>query len=380
MDKIFKKICLLTFTLVIANLLNSCGASDPIIYKNFQEILKSYKTYDEAVDNVNFSGGEGTKSSPYIIASANDLINLSKMMRPGNRERRYANAYYMQTKDVDLGGMVWAPIGFYDEDRDISRIGEDAFSGSYDGRGHEIRNMRIDIDEFAFSNTFKHSLAQGLFGSVSYQDNPDVGIRNIVLSDATIVYIDDDMPWHQNMCGGLVGIICSNNVSVENCTVTDIRIKTSANSTGMLVGKNQGKISDCHAKGKIDYTVFDAYVRVGGALGLNTGQAFNCESNCDIILTVQPVTTDDIEMWAGGFVGQNGSDELESYQSKIDRSSAVGTLSMTSKKKIVLFAGSFAGESWETAPISNSSTYFIDAQSGKEYPFIGSTKKQMSSI
>jgi hypothetical protein len=94
-------------------------------------------------------------------------------------------------------------------------------------------------------------------------------------------------------------------------------------------------------------------------------------------LTVNPVTTDEIEVWIGGFVGGNGSNEPKPGRSGIDRSSASGNLKRLNKKEISLYAGGFAGESWQDTPISICTATFSDARNGKEYPLVGMRKSNI---
>jgi hypothetical protein len=343
---------------------------------DYHEMVAAYLEYDKEMEYAEFSGGAGTKQSPYVIATPKDLKNLSIIMRPSNKTRAYANAYYVQTKDIDLGGIAWIPIGFYDESKSYTRRGEDAFAGSYDGQGHEISNMKILIDESAYITTFDHSDAQGLFGAVCSQDNLDAGIRNLTLKDADIVYRDDDMPWHQSICGGLVGLILPKDVSVENCTVASISINTTAWDVGMFVGENNGMVNNSYAKGSIQYTVLDSYDSIGGGVGYNAGNVKGCRSDCDITMDIQPVTDDEIEINVGGFVGRNGTEETELNQTKIEDSKAIGRLRLLDKKSITLIAGSFAGESWSHAPIVNSDADFTASDNGDKYPSIGALERK----
>jgi 3-hydroxy-3-methylglutaryl CoA synthase len=55
-------------------------------------------------DRVCFSGGSGTESDPFIISTADDLMELSKRVNDKAANRIYAAAHYMQNKDIDLAG------------------------------------------------------------------------------------------------------------------------------------------------------------------------------------------------------------------------------------------------------------------------------------
>lgn len=79
-----------------------------------------------------FSGGEGTESSPYLISTAADLTSLSQRTN-GSEAAQFAAAHYRQTADVDLSGVEFQPIG----------QGAVPFTGSYDGGSHKISHLKI---------------------------------------------------------------------------------------------------------------------------------------------------------------------------------------------------------------------------------------------
>ena len=55
-----------------------------------------------AVNGAEFAGGDGTKENPYCVSTAEQL----------NAVRNNLDAYYVQTKDIDLVGFKnWVPIG-----------------------------------------------------------------------------------------------------------------------------------------------------------------------------------------------------------------------------------------------------------------------------
>ena len=82
---------------------------------------------------------------------------------------------YVLTADIDLAGEEWTPIGAFvpgggeeGEQPDLTA----AFTGSFDGQGHTISNLKIDQPE---------AWAVGLFGCVA---NAEVG--NFTLENATV--------------------------------------------------------------------------------------------------------------------------------------------------------------------------------------------------
>jgi hypothetical protein len=80
--------------------------------------------------------GSGTSSDPYLIEDAQDLCNISNM-----------SAYYKMTADIDMSSVSFTPIG----------TSSSAFKGTFDGDGHEIKNLSISASDSSFA-------AVGLFG------------------------------------------------------------------------------------------------------------------------------------------------------------------------------------------------------------------------
>jgi hypothetical protein len=89
-----------------------------------------------------FSGGEGTVSSPYLIANGQDLDAIRGLLPA-------ANLHFKLIEDIDLYQFSnWTPIGTTDQ----------PFSGYFDGNMRTIHSIYIDVSE---------GLDAGLFGALS---------------------------------------------------------------------------------------------------------------------------------------------------------------------------------------------------------------------
>lgn len=85
---------------------------------------------DEAYDAVEFDG-KGSSSSPYLIHSADDFLDLKKYIEAG---LNFKGKYLRQTNDIDFSSEGnWSAIGASAEGA--------SFSGIYDGDGHVLRNI-----------------------------------------------------------------------------------------------------------------------------------------------------------------------------------------------------------------------------------------------
>lgn len=77
---------------------------------------------------------DGTKENPYTINSAEDLLKFANSVNSG---KSYEGKFLIQTCDIDLKGIEWKTIGSFDS--------ECSFMGNYNGDGHLIKNLSVDI-------------------------------------------------------------------------------------------------------------------------------------------------------------------------------------------------------------------------------------------
>ncbi len=77
---------------------------------------------------------DGTKASPYLIGSKEDLLAFAAAVNAGNG---FEGEYFLQTADIDLAGVEWQTIGPYGT--------ECSFLGTYNGGGHIIRNLSVTV-------------------------------------------------------------------------------------------------------------------------------------------------------------------------------------------------------------------------------------------
>lgn len=151
------------------------------------------------------------------ISSREDLKKLSADVNSGNTS---LSTLYRLTKDIDLGGMDWTPIG-----SDPYK----PFNVMFDGAGHTIQNFRV--------NAKKHPYA-GLFGCVA---------TNSYIVNLTVDCILSGQ-------GNCAGPICAQNYGyIHNCIA---RAQTCiCRYTGGFVGQNMGTITNCCALGSVLYPI-----------------------------------------------------------------------------------------------------------------------------
>ena len=162
-----------------------------------------------AANGTPFAGGSGTEDDPYLVATAEQLMNVAY----------YGSRHFLQTKDIALntsyeGGML---------------------TGTYDGGGHSIS-----------------SVSSALF------DTNSGTIRNLTLISPRVY--SDGIGWPSQSSDLRYGILANRNAGIiENCHVKDGSIQIATYdiglvgrpaetlhfSVGALAGVNEGTISNC---------------------------------------------------------------------------------------------------------------------------------------
>ncbi|MDD4291750.1 MAG: InlB B-repeat-containing protein [Clostridia bacterium] len=226
-----------------------------------------------------FDSGTGTETNPYIIKTAGQLAYLSDYV---NRGLNTSYEYFELANDIDLNYAEWTPIG----DGWAYGTGEFyRFIGSFNGKGHVIKNMRI---------TESKGTAIGLFGGVeNYETRPiveNVGMENVYINiSAEVCAVIGGNDWLE--CGGLIGY------------------------AGNSITKH------CYVKGTIIYdrTNVNRALQVGGMIGEKEGgigaDISYCYTDVDIIVTHN---SDTHNPWCGGLAGMltfGGSDNSYAWGS-----------------------------------------------------------------
>ena len=238
--------------------------------------------------------GEGTETSPYIIASIDDLSKLRDKVNGGET---YEGVYFKLTSDITLTG-EWTPIG--NGSRSSSTYTGNAFKGVFDGNEKTIDGLNIangSSDE-----------TKGLFGvvdggtvknlkltnvNISTSSKNVGGAAGLMVNNATIdkveVYGTLTAP---DGVGGIVGRMIIDG-TISNCT--NNATVTATTAAGGIVGKayysalnKTMNITGCTNKGNIT----GSYA-AGGIAALSAANISNC-SNTAVIASNE----------AGGIVGE----------------------------------------------------------------------------
>ena len=218
----------------------------------------------------------------------------------------------------DFNGNGWNPIGSDD------RYSFTPFTGIFDGAGHKIIGMRIDVQSLPDGIT--GGLALGLFSEITgeihdlHMVNSSITCKqsvggsagSIAGSSTAIISGCDNTGGDCNLssaanAGGIVGY---SEGSINNCHNTGNVF--SKGSAGGIVGCSFGDISDCYNTGNVAVSLSGqtSYPCAGGIAGvvddiLAGGQSLtiaNCHNTGNVDITSSSST--DIQTYAGGIIGQ----------------------------------------------------------------------------
>ena len=225
---------------------------------------------------IEFAGGTGEPSDPYLIATAEQLLTADFTV---------PETYFQLTNDIDLDGKPG--FDFFEWPHYY-----DGFQAHLDGAGFEIRNAVCG--------------ATGIFGYIA----PGATISNLTLTHVEVTSAaEPDRQTHWFPAGafafGNAGIL-------TNCGVTGLVATWRVNKVGGFVGSNSGTIVNCFFDGWVmatwEYLISGddrTSVYVGGLVSENYGDGViaNSVSRGTVLAN----------MGAGGLVGYNGGTIRDSY-------------------------------------------------------------------
>ncbi len=211
--------------------------------------------------NKPFSGGNGTVENPYQISS---LEQLQKIAEDDNLDK-----HFIQVGDIDASASEELQNG-----SGFKFIGdtEKPFTGSYDGNGFSIRNLKINFNKFDPHNGMFGYVKEGVLENITIDNRGrltslDKGTavlnseENLSLSEASDVQNIDiaDM----DGVGGLAGI--NDGGLIRNCHF--IGSITPPTGGAGLVGINTGTIEHSSFEGKVSGVIYTA----SGLVTFNSG-------------------------------------------------------------------------------------------------------------
>ncbi|MBP9673821.1 MAG: hypothetical protein KBD63_01895, partial [Bacteriovoracaceae bacterium] len=155
-----------------------------ILLFNFvlESCLKSSVSYSDKNESVNtdvdFCGGSGTVSDPYLICDQASLVELQNKFLNTPDYILYADKYYKQTSDITLTGNTLDVIGASIENNFNTSTPSVAptskpFNGSYDGNNKSISAFSLSKSASDYNALFRHLGSLGI-------------IKNLILHTPTL--------------------------------------------------------------------------------------------------------------------------------------------------------------------------------------------------
>ena len=304
----------------------------------------------------NFSNEDMTAKT-ITIADAEELALLSYNVNQGGLD--YSGYTITLSKDIDLSGHYWTPIG----------KNNSPFCGNFEGCGYTISGLNIDTTDRMYV---------GLFGYVS-----GAGINDVSISGSITAEISENLN-RDFYVGGLVGY--AQDSSISKCAAS-VDLTATQNGVGEvkiggLIGKlysdkATASITDCSASGSVNaYQTNSAgtagivkSINAGGLCGVARGsdetqQVTITNSYATGKLYVYNSFTNSSDLYhinAGGLVGKLG------YAS-IDNCYAIGDVSTKQQNTDnIERCGGFVGHVIKSSVISNCYAKGLVSTSGFMY-------------
>lgn len=258
---------------------------------------------NEIVFKTTPASGSGTESDPYEISSMEELAWLM-----GNQ--KVWDQHFVQTASIDASeSQNWfAYKGFYPVGTNTAR-----FTGSYNGRGNVIDNLKINRPDDDYLALF------GRASGAAFDSIPVTNINVVGSPDASGHYLGSILAYGSNVSisncsstgeitgctgGGIAGNVSGNSI-LENCHANCV---LNISEGGGLLGKaaNFSVIKNSNTEGSVN-----AINYAGGLIGRFTADSvINCYSTASVVCEYD---------YAGGLIGhfENGIYVGNSYSNNV---------------------------------------------------------------
>lgn len=190
-----------------------------LLFVTTQPTWAQTKYYSVDIYAESYAGGDGSKTNPYMIATAEQLAKLARDVNNGNTSQAFLGKYFILTQDIDLSGGIWMPIGKYynyGNPNDNNRL----FFGKFDGNGHVIRNMHIQwegLDRWS---------AWGLFSTLQGASSTNLTtVTNLIIENAVVEKKPGFSPTGPGYNVGVVAGEVYNNTELSNIIIRGSEIK-----------------------------------------------------------------------------------------------------------------------------------------------------------
>lgn len=301
---------------------------------------------NSVIDASIFAGGSGTAEDPYTIETEDQLRTFAKSL---TSKLDYSGVYIKLTKDIELKGGRWIPIG----------EGEYAFKGSFDGDGHSITGLTIGSKDAPYEDPAGESAGMyfGLFGVLDTDaEVRDLSIdADINVTSAQTIYVSGVAGYMKEalvdgvtvsgsikgattnskgniFVGGITGN-CLRQKVINTVVTADIRAEAVggiAEAGGIAGLLNRGLIANSYSTGKISGTAdreAEGAPSLGGIAAVHAGTILNCYS-------LSPVEAECYTGYAGALAGW-ATGIADTFQSYFCKTTEIVTDSKTDAKTVI---------------------------------------------
>ena len=256
-----------------------------VAYSN-QVVVTTNDAYSNKWDGSkasSFAKGSGTASNPYIIETGAQLVLM----------KDYSSSHFKLNNNIDLDNRAWPVV---------------KLSGSFDGNGHTIYNLKISRNEnkvgfiSELSGTIKNLTIDGVYIDASEADN--VGAFSGYggsITDCTLKLNSNSVIHGYNYVGGIVG-------KPYATTISRCRVSSSSQSSvivgneyvGGICGYTEGEMDNCHVVANIS-----GYANwIGGIVGRFCPFYYAGAEATDAIANCSYSGELNGNVWVGGIAGQ----------------------------------------------------------------------------
>ena len=320
-----------------------------------------------------FQTGNGTKTKPYELNTAEDLTKLKELVKDGNSME---NTYFQLSADITLPE-GWTPIGETIDGSNNIQSGRNlhAFSGIFDGnnktitvpeeglplfgyvKGAEIKNLNIYGKKIAGYGLINNFEGVGLSGTAAVIDNVTLKRGSSTLKSG---FLGGNITTN-----GFAGNSAGFAATVRNCTIEkDVVIGYNKDQRiiGSIAGRMQGTVENC-----VSYATVYGTEYVGGIIGSRDNAMGTCEVlGCSFYGTVEASGEH-----AGGIVGggYENSTAPNGIHATINNCVSAGIITGADKVGGILGADTFIAQAWNAYTMKgNSFTGTVKATDGR---FVG---------
>ena len=226
--------------------------------------------------------GSGTEEDPYLLKTAQDLVNLSSMVNGGEP---YENMVFKMAADIELPA-GWTPIGATKDGSEDIRRGKNlnAFKGTFDGAGHllTVPAGGKPLFNYVWGATIKNLEVYGerIEGYGLIDKWSGVGLSGTGVTITGVTLKTGTSTLKSGFLGGeattnvYAGVSAGFTASISDCTIDEgvtVGYDGTQDMIGAFAGRFQGTIENCASHATVKGANY-----VGGIIGTRDNALGTC--------------------------------------------------------------------------------------------------------